>query len=176
MSEQEWFVVNTRPNAERYARDFLASKNFSCNVYFPVIKHQEANGKWKVKPFLSRYLFVADDGRGVRHIRDAPGVSNLIRDVNANSSAKVKVAVIDEIREREDAEGFVQLNEEIGAGWKREEFTRGQKVMMLNERGEVMFRGLFQAMSSGKRAEVFVNMMNGSLMRAMLPVNQLVAA
>lgn len=103
------FVVHTKPNAENYATDFLI--RFGHQVYFPrVLEHLSRTGKVidRIRPFLPRYLFIWDRGQDVSGIKNAPGISNFVR--QGLSYARVGIDVVSQISSREGADGLVQLD------------------------------------------------------------------
>lgn len=77
-----WLVVNTKPNAESAAAAALSAPHRGFEVYYPqVIRRVSHAGRIRdvERPFLSRMLFVNDDGSQARSIGSCPGVSSIMR-------------------------------------------------------------------------------------------------
>lgn len=103
------FVVQTKPNSESYARDFL--HRFGHRVYFPMVRATVRHaGKLRetTRPFLPRYLFIWDDGQNISDLKNAPGVSGMVR--QGTAYARAGSDVLDQIRSREGPDGFVVLD------------------------------------------------------------------
>lgn len=172
-----WFVVNTRHSADKYAFDFLTSKLFDYDVYWPRVEVGDGL-KATIRSFLPRYLFVRNDGRGVGHIRNVPGVANMTR--CGVSLAMVKQDVIEKMREREDERGLIRLGDaetDAFLGKKKKRFARGQKVkVILRSLGnESDFDALFQSMNGEHRAVIFADLL-GKSTKMTVSVTQLEAA
>lgn len=194
----DWFVVNTKPGAEFYARDFLTNQRGSrymsgepCTVYLPRIM-----SGWQARPFIPRYLFVADDGRGTSHIRNAPGVTALMRGgvstmndawerISEHDTGVVRVGqgVIDEMKKREDDEGFMVLDEDAMAvrlgREKRKVWEKDEVFEIRDEAGMAIMAGLFKRMNGTERALVFISrVVHGrqvGYMKATVPVRRMTA-
>lgn len=171
----DWFVVNTKPGSEFYARDFLKQQNGSryhgspCEVYLPRVMD-----RWTARPFIPRYLFVADDGRGTDHVRNAPGVTGMMRGGTATFNERweqvaerdrgvirVGQAVIDEMKNREDDDGFLVLDDDELATRlgriKKKVWEKDEKFEIRDEVGNAVMQGLFKRMHGEERALVFIS-------------------
>lgn len=161
-----WLLIYTKPNLENTACNNLFLM-FGFQVYFPRIKRMTVlRGKlsFNIRPLLERYLFVKH-GSGIGNVNNVPGVSHLL--MVGERAAAVHNSVIDELRKREDQEGFIQLQ-------KPEGFHRGQKVTVFNSDGEPSdFSAIFQEMTGAYRARVFLQMLHGGQMSAIVPISRL---
>lgn len=153
-----WYVACTKPNAERYAFDALTAPCRQCTVYYPRVRATVTHAGRRVdttRPFLPRYIFVQDDGRGVAHIRKAPGISSLPQ-VGSNFMS-VRQSIIDQMMAREVL-GLIQLD---GATAARG-FERGRPIVVTS--GPLQWRqGIFDHKLSGdQRAVVFFDIFGSS--------------
>lgn len=109
---KRWYVVYTRHCMERMAEGHLANQGFE--TYLPQHRKQRRHAR-KIDsvlvPLFPSYLFVAFDADvdQWRAINGTHGVSYLI--TNGSRPAAVPPGVVEEIRQREDAEGLVQVEE-----------------------------------------------------------------
>ncbi len=148
-----YFVVHTRPNAEQRAYRRLRAQQYS--LYFPRIKVQRCHGgkvDWSHRPFLPRYMFVEDDGRGVSDIKRTDGVSDVVR--AGFVPVRVRSDVVERIRLRE-RDGFVQLDGPLARAFRPGELLRVTDGALLGR--DV----LFSRMSGATRAIVFLNAVIG---------------
>lgn len=105
-----WYAVRTKPRMELWARSNLRQRGLE--VYLPQYRKRRRHARRTDvvnAPLFPRYLFVqaALEHTGRRIIDNAPGVAGLV--AFGGMPASVPETVIGEIREREDAEGFVRL-------------------------------------------------------------------
>lgn len=148
-----WFLVHTIPNREMFAERVLQDW-LRCSVYLPRVAVERVRRRkleQVVRPFFPRYAFVEDDGRGVRHIRTAPGVARVIG--TEDGPARVPQSVIDELRGRE-RDDVVQL-------WRP-----GQPVLVGG------LAAVFKERDGVKRAQVLVKLF-GSEYVANVGINQI---
>lgn len=159
MADASHFIAQTKPWAERYAFEFLTNRrpysNAKFDVYWPriVAKVRHARReRWVEQSFLSRLLFVRDDGRGTDELRSAPGVSHLLK-------FRVPQSAIDEMRGREVG-GYVCLPEVTREPYR---FKLGDRIRVPvpSLAGDVPLTALFQYKTSDTRAMVFVEMFRG---------------
>lgn len=117
MSGQEWYVVHTQPNNEARAEANLRRQGFA--TYLPRYLRERRHARRKdvvSRPLFPRYLFVGldlDRDRW-RSVQSTFGVSNLV--MVGEKPICLSVDVIDEIRRREDGNGYVALG--LPAGLK----------------------------------------------------------
>jgi len=121
-----WYVVQTHVNAELKAASNLGRQGFS--VYLPrYLKRRSHARKVDVvaRPLFPRYLFVAIDlsAQRWRSIQSTLGVSHLVS--VGDQPARVEDGVIDALKAREDALGFVTLA-------PRPMFSPGDKVRIVD--------------------------------------------
>lgn len=165
-----WFVVYTKHNSERYASKFLAGDAFRFTVYCPHVKVRRVHAgriDHVARPLLLRYLFVLDQGQGAAPIRNAPGVASLVR--SGDVPILVRQDVINAIRGREDADGFVRLDDVVPY---RPRFHQDERVRIRDGHLLSGFNALFQYELGDNRAVVFARML-GKLNRVVVDLDVL---
>lgn len=117
MTDRQWYVVNTHPQREARAELNLRRQGFVAYVPRYLRKRRHARREDLVaRPLFPRYMFVALDlaKDRWRAIQSTFGVSHLV------SAGDVPLAIseslVDEIRAREDDNGFVKLGLPAGLG------------------------------------------------------------
>ena len=113
----QWYVVHTQPHNEGRAEAHLRRQGF--NTYLPryLCRRRHARRSETVaRPLFPRYLFVTFDlaRDRWRSIQSTFGVSNLV--LTGDTPKPLAGSVVDEIRGREGADGFVTLG--LPAGLK----------------------------------------------------------
>ena len=108
---EHWYAVHTRPKAERKAT--LNLENQGYKTYFPrhcVTSVRRNKRAITIEPLFPGYLFVSFDIelRRWRSINSTFGVKRLVGVVDA--PLPIPIRLIDEIRAREDEQGFVTLS------------------------------------------------------------------
>jgi transcriptional antiterminator RfaH len=164
----QWYVVQTQPNAEQRAISNLARQGFV--TYLPrYLKRRRHARKTEVvsAPLFPRYVFVAIDmaARQWRSIQSTFGVSRLV--CNGESPAAVSGWVVDQLKGREDASGYVQL-------LPTAKFAHGDKVRIV----EGVFNeclGLFEDMTDRERVVVLLDLL-GRKVRVVLDGSAVAAA
>ena len=118
-------------------------------------------------PLFPRYLFVSVDQATQRwhSIRSTVGITRLV--TNGDVPAIVPQAIIDGLRRREDADGFVQLE-------RRARFASGDKVRVL-EGAFCDHLGLFEGMSGQERVAILLDLL-GRKVRVLLELDVIDAA
>jgi transcriptional antiterminator RfaH len=111
---KHWFVVYTQTRHEDLASENLGRQGF--DVYYPRYCKSRSHARRKdvvPSPLFPRYIFVAFDamGSGWRSIRSTRGVIDLVR--NGIDPVPVPEGTIDEIKSREDGNGFVVLGKHL---------------------------------------------------------------
>jgi transcription antitermination factor NusG len=164
-----YFLIQTKPNSEHYACKFLVSDKFE--VYFPKVLMRRAHaGKVDMvsRPLFARYVFVCNDGRGPFYFRSAPGVACVVK--TGGVPVQVCQTVVDRIREREGADGYVQLDEPPAA----QPLKNGDRVRLTGDR-MTGFNAIFSRKLARERASVFVELM-GRLTKMIVSYDDLVRA
>lgn len=115
--EPRWYVVHTLPHHEVRADVNLRRQGFATYLprYLRIRRHARRT-ETVVRPLFPRYLFVALDlsRDRWRAIDSTFGVSHLVQAGDVPLS--VPAGVVEEIRGREDQEGFVALGLPLGIG------------------------------------------------------------
>jgi transcriptional antiterminator RfaH len=162
-----WYVVQTHPHAEVKASWHLQRQGFG--IYLPRHLKQRRHARRIEKiaaPLFPRYLFVSIEFATQRwlSIDSTVGITRLVR--NGERPAPVPQPVIDGLRRREDADGFVQLDH-------RPRFSPGDKVRVVG--GALCDSiGLYEGMSSHERVAILLELL-GRKVRVVLD-NQSVEA
>lgn len=165
-----WFIACTKPNAEQYAACALQAPGRDFTVYAPkVLKRIAHAGRVSEveRPFLPRYIFVQDDGRSLRGVRTAPGVSNVMHGCEG-MPATVRQLEVDAIRARE-TRGYVDLDAFL-ARTDTESFKKGEQLRIV-EGPFASFNAIFQERDPHQRVVAFVNIF-GQMTRATLDARQ----
>jgi transcriptional antiterminator RfaH len=120
-----WYVVQTHVNAEAKAARNLLRQGFE--VYLPRYLKRRSHARKIEKvpaPLFPRYMFVWIDiaTQRWRSVQSTFGVSHLV--LNGSDPAPLAQQVIGCLRAREDASGYVQLEQ-------RPKFALGAKVRVL---------------------------------------------
>ena len=123
---RRWFVAHTHPRAEAKATWHLARQGF--DIYFPrYLKRRRHARKIEtvVAPLFPRYLFVAVDMaiQPWRSIYSTVGIARLV--CNGDKPAAVPDGIVEALKSREDADGFVKLD-------GRPMFRLGDKIRVLD--------------------------------------------
>ncbi len=148
----QWFILQTKANAERYARDALKAPYRGCTVYLPlelvVVVH--AGRKREIeRAFFPRYLFVLDQGQGVPVMRTAPGVSHVVK--CGDQPAMIAQRFIDQIEDQEAA-GYELKHAPFVVRYSPGETVR------VNDGPFVSFNGVFERWLNGEqRATILVD-------------------
>jgi len=117
MTGPHWYVVNTQPHCEVRAETNLRRQGIVAYLPRYLRTRRHARREETVsRPLFPRYLFVALDlaKDRWRTVNSTFGVSKLVS--AGESPIPISDAVIDEIREREGANGFVRLGLPAGVG------------------------------------------------------------
>lgn len=160
-----WAVVISKPNSEAIAVANLQRQGFVS--YFPRYRYQKPNKPLIIKPLFPRYLFVFVD-KFWYSIKGTRGVTNIL--LAEEGPSVVPASIIEAIKGREDAEGFVVVGREI----RQEKFIKGQAVRAT----EGPFAGLsliYEGMSAQDRVKVLVEIL-GRQVPATVSESKLVAA
>jgi transcriptional antiterminator RfaH len=171
METRTWHAIHTRTGREMEARAQLHNQGFE--VYLPLVLQRICHARrvdWQPRSFLPGYLFVhlAADERRWTSIRSTRGVIGPVR-----FGARVPVidrAVIEALKAREDADGFIALT----AGGPEAPFRAGQQVRVLDG-AMADLEGVFACMRGEDRALVFMQLLQRQV-QVSVDAAQLVAA
>ena len=142
---KRWYALYTKPHKEEQVYNFLESKGFE--TYLPTVKIRK-NGKCKVTPFFSCYLFVhVGPSNGLSSIRWTPGLRRIVS--FGDEPALVDERVISFIKQR-----LVEI-EELGCTAYR--FKPGDRLVVTS--GSLRdFEAIFDhKLSSQGRAKILVD-------------------
>jgi transcriptional antiterminator RfaH len=147
-----WTVVQTESQREHVAVQFLKQANFE--TYLPKIR---LGLRERVAPLFPGYLFV-EIGEQWGPVRWTAGVVRLLM-VNDRPAA-VPDRVVDLIREREDGDGLIALDE--APMCRVRELANGDPVRIL--RGSFEGRlGVYQGHSGAQRARILLKLLGGEV-------------
>jgi transcriptional antiterminator RfaH len=162
-----WYVVHTRPHAERRAYAHLERQGFTTYLPRTLKRRRHARRIETVEaPLFPRYLFVAIDlsAQRWRAIQSTIGVSHLV--CNGNDPAPVPDAVIAALRSHEQ-DGYVRLP-------ARPLFQPGEVVRILDGAFATCL-GLYDGMADGERVAVLLDLL-GRKVRILLEPESVAAA
>jgi transcriptional antiterminator RfaH len=165
---KRWYVAQTHVHAESKATLHLGRQGF--DVYLPRYLKQRRHARrvdTVAAPLFPRYLFVAVDMATQRwhSIRSTIGITKLV--ANGDVPAVVPQAIIEGLKRREDANGFVQLE-------RRPRFASGDKVRVL-EGAFCDYLGLFEGVSGQDRVAILLDLL-GRKVRVVLDMEIIDAA
>lgn len=165
---QQWYVVQSQPNAEFKAIAHLNRQGFG--TYLPrYLKRRRHARRVDVvaAPLFPRYLFVAVDlaAQRWRSIFSTVGVSSLV--CNGDIPSPVPDHIIASLKGREDAAGFVCLD-------RRPKFRAGDKIQVLNG-AFADCSGLFEGMKDSDRVAILLDLL-GRKVRVTVDAESVAAA
>jgi transcriptional antiterminator RfaH len=153
-----WAVIRTEPNREALVCQLLAhvSRETAFPFYFPRIVHRS-----RKQPLFPTYLFVRIN-RIWSPVRWTPHVIEIL--MAGDRPHQLKEEIVDEIRKREDRNGFVKLP-------LRQRFRKGQQVRIIHGSfgGHI---GLYDGMGTKDRQRVLLELL-GRKVTIDLPANNL---
>jgi len=135
-------------NCERRAKANLARQGFA--FYLPVIKDiVTIRGRKSAvsRPLFGRYIFVFIQDQW-RSLLSTIGIASVV--MRGDKPACIPSKVIDDIRAREDKEGFVRLRKN-----EKEKFERGTRVRIPEGQFSGMV-GVYDGMTSSQREVVLL--------------------
>jgi transcriptional antiterminator RfaH len=152
VTDASWYVVRSHFHSEAKAQIHLARQGFE--TYLPrYLKRRRHARRVDVvpAPLYPGYLFVAFDPLVARwrSIRSTVGVTQLL--CNGELPTTIDNAIIDSLKKREDAQGFIQLA-------RRPQFACGDKVRVQ----EGLFSdslGLFEHMTDRERVVILLDLL-----------------
>lgn len=163
-----WYVVQTQANAEAKALAHLRRQGFATYLPRYLKRRRHARRIETVPaPLFPRYLFVEIDiaAQRWRSIGSTIGVSRLVS--NGDWPAAVPDDVIASLRVREDAAGYVWLDQ-------RPKFKTGDKIRVM-EGAFYDYLGIFDGMSDGERVEILLDLL-GRKVRVLMNAEAIAAA
>ena len=146
-----WFVAYTHPRAELLASHHLENQGFA--VYLPRYLKRRRHARktdWVAAPLFPRYVFVGIDPERARWraIGSTTGVTGLV--CSGNEPTPVPSDVLNTIRARENADGYVTLNEPT--------FNRGDPIRIA-EGVLAGITGLFERIRDAERVTVMLELL-----------------
>lgn len=167
VSDARWFVAQTHLRAEAKAAAQLIRQGFQ--VYLPRFSKRRRHAR-RVDvvgaPLFPRYLFVSVDMATQRwlSIRSTIGVAHLI--CNGDTPAVVQNCIVDELRQRENEHGFIQL--------PKRPFQLGEELRVV-EGAFSGTLGLYEGMSDAERITILLDLL-GRKVRVSLDFESVTAA
>jgi transcriptional antiterminator RfaH len=167
-AESLWHVVQVHTHSEAKAQSHLVRQGFG--TYLPrYLKRRRHARRTEIvpAPLYPSYLFVAFNPaiHRWRAIQSTVGVTRLV--CNGDVPAAIDVSIINGLKARENAEGFIQLV-------RRQQFNVGDKVRVR----EGVFSdclGLFEGMGDRERVAILLDLL-GRKVRVVLDEDFVVAA
>jgi transcriptional antiterminator RfaH len=165
---RRWYVAQTHVHAESKASFHLGRQGFQ--VYLPRYTKRRRHARrvdTVAAPLFPRYLFVSVDMATQRwhSIRSTIGITRLV--ANGEAPAAVPQEIIDGLKRREDANGFVQLE-------RRPRFALGDKIQVL-EGAFCDALGLFEGITGQERVAILLDLL-GRKVRVVLDIEAIDAA
>jgi transcriptional antiterminator RfaH len=147
-----WYVVQTQPHSEPKAVWHLERQGFG--TYLPRYEKRRRHARridTVAAPLFPRYLFVQIDlaTQRWRSIQSTIGVSRLV--CNGEDPAALADGVVDGLRRREDARGFVGLE-------PRPRFAIGEQVRIVDGLF-AHYLGLFDGVADRDRVAVLLDLL-----------------
>ncbi len=168
MLKSSWHVVQVHPHAEAKAQRHLARQGFATYLprYLKRWRHARRT-EMVAAPLYPSYLFVTFNPliHRWRSIHSTVGVARLV--CNGNVPAAIDGAIIDGLRSRENANGFIQLE-------RRPQFAPGDKVRV-REGAFCDCLGLFESIGDRDRVAILLELL-GRKVRVVLDEGFVVAA
>jgi transcriptional antiterminator RfaH len=165
---RRWFVAHTHPRAEAKASHHLARQGF--DIYVPRYLKRRRHAR-KIEtvaaPLFPRYVFVAVDmaAQRWRSIHSTVGIARFV--CNGDAPAAVPEGIVEALRHREDADGFVKLD-------CRPRFRAGEKIRVLDGAFSSCL-GLFEGMAERERVAILLDLL-GRKVRVVLDADLVAAA
>jgi transcriptional antiterminator RfaH len=163
-----WFVAQTHPHCEAKASIHLARQGFAA--YLPRYLRRRRHARrveQTAAPLFPRYLFVSINlaCQRWRSIDSTIGVTRLV--CNGDVPTPVPQPVIDALRRREDAQGYVQL-------LQRPQFAPGDKIRVIDGALDG-YCGLYDGTSGRERVAILLDLL-GRKVRVLVDTDFIEAA
>jgi transcriptional antiterminator RfaH len=143
-----WIVVRSQPARENYTAENCARQGYA--VFLPKILEHSGRGTQRIalsKPLFPSYLFVGIDGRW-HSLLSTYGVRAVL--LRGDSPATVPLAVIDELKRRQNEDGLIVLPRR----------RRGDQVRIA--RGVFAgHEGIYLGMNPQQRVRVLLSLLGG---------------
>ena len=151
MPSRHWYVAQTQVHAESRAASHLGRQGFG--IYLPRYRKQRRHARRidvVAAPLFARYLFVSIDLAAQRWhaIQSTIGITRL---VGSGKPAMVSPEIIEGLRDREDVDGFVMLQQ-------RSRFSPGDKVR-INDGAFCDCLGLYEGISGNDRSAILLDLL-----------------
>ena len=151
-----WYVVQTQANSETKAALNLVRQGYE--IYMPRYLKRRRHARradFVARPLFPRYLFVSMDiaTQRWRSIQSTFGISHLV--TNGNEPAVVPHEIVSALKAREDAKGFVKMDDS-------RKFALGDRVRVLA--GVFMdSAGIFDGVADHDRVAILLEMLGGKV-------------
>jgi len=167
-SSRRWYVAQSHVHAESKAAMHLGRQGFE--VYLPRYRKQRRHARRTdvvATPLFPRYLFVSIDLGAQRwhSIQSTIGITRLVG--NGDEPGMVSPAIIEGLRGREDADGFVLLEQ-------RPRFSPGDRVR-ISDGAFCDCLGLYEGISGHHRSAILLDLL-GRKVRVVLDSQAIEAA
>ena len=167
-SPSHWYAVHTHPRAEEKAAAHLRRQGFK--IYLPrYLKRRRHARRIETVPsaLFPRYLFIAIDleAQRWRAVQSTIGVVHLV--CNGCTPAAVDNRVIDELKQHENEQGFIHLDQ-------RPRYRPGEKVHVLDGLFAARF-GFFEGVTDNERVTILLELL-GRKVRVVLDAESVAAA
>jgi transcriptional antiterminator RfaH len=167
-SSRRWYVAQTHVHAESKAIFHLGRQGFE--VYLPRYLKRRRHARrvdTVAAPLFPRYVFVSVDMATQRwhSIRSTIGITRLV--TNGDVPAVVPQTIIEGLKHREDAKGFVELEH-------RPRFASGDKIRVLGG-AFCDALGLFEGIRDQERVAILLDLL-GRKVRVVLDMDIIDAA
>jgi transcriptional antiterminator RfaH len=167
-SGSSWYAVQTHPHSEAKAASHLERQGYT--IYLPrYLKRRRHARRIEIvpAPLFPSYLFVTIDmlSQRWRSIQSTIGVSRLV--CNGEEPAVLPDAVVNELQDRHDENGFIQLA-------LRPKFTTGDKIRILEGAFADCF-GLYEGVADRERIAILLDLL-GRKVRVVLDGDVVAAA
>lgn len=167
LSDSGWHVVHTHVHSEAKAAAHLARQGYLAYLPRYLKKRRHARRTETVAaPLFPRYLFVSFDPQACRwrSIHSTVGVAHLV--CNGDEPATVPAKVIEQLKQREDAKGFICL--------ERRQFAPGARIEVVDGVFSSCF-GLYEGMADSDRVRILLDLL-GRKVRVVLDGDAIAAA
>jgi len=167
ISAVSWHVVQTRPRSENTAALHLQRQGFE--IYLPRYLKRRSHARkvdFVPAPLFPQYVFVAVDllTQRWRSVNSTVGVTRLI--CHGQLPVEVPRSVVDGLRGRHDAEGFVRQHRDV--------LMPGQRIRV-RDGAFSDFLGSFESMNDGERVAVLLDLL-GRKVRVVMSADVIEAA
>lgn len=168
MTEPLWYAVHTHPREEFKALVHLQRQAYQAYLpkFAKTIRHARKSNN-VIRPFFPRYLFLQLDltTTGWRSVRSTFGVSDIVG--FGDQPAPLPPGVIETLKAREDADGFIQL-------LRKSSLKRGDSVVVRDGPFARQF-GLCDGVSDNERVAILLELL-GRKVRVLLDAEAVEAA